>query len=137
MSLEDQAKNLFLKEIDEIVSEIGESKELAFTRWICQNIIGIDDDAKIDEAISIGGKNDYGVDIFHYDDTGDRTERSVCRSQAKFSDTLDHIVTKEEMETFGQTIGYLESCPFQANATFKRKSEEFNSLGGVEAPIRK
>lgn len=137
MSLEDQARSLFLSEIDDIVEETGETKDLAFVRWVCQNILEISDDAKVDEAISIGGPNEYCVDIFHYEDSDERSENYVCWAQAKFSEDLDRTITRQEISDFGKTIEYLESCPDLANPVFKQKSAEFNALGGVEAPIRK
>lgn len=137
MSLNEAASELFLQQIDSIVDEYGVSREQAFLRWICENILDLSEEGKIDEAVSIDGKDDRGVDIFHYESSGDEIDQYVTWIQAKFSNTLDHVVTREEIRDFGHTIGDLESCPLEANNIFKQKSSEFIQLGGVESRIRK
>lgn len=137
-SLETSAKDVFLKQLDEICNETGLSRERAFPRWVCENILGITDSIKIDEAISIGGKeNSYGVDIFHIEDNGDYSDQYVCWAQVKFTQDLNHIITKEEISSFTKTTGFLEDCPPEANSTFKSKSEEFTSIGKTDALIKK
>lgn len=136
MALE-TSKALFGKQLDEICDQMGIPKHEAFARWICENILGITGEGKIDEAVSIGGKNDYGVDVFHADEGGDATERYVCWIQAKFSETLDHRVTREEMESFASTLGHLRKCPDLANRTFKQKSAEFVKMADMRPPIKK
>ena len=121
----DASKALFLQQIKDISEEFGVPKHEAFPRWICQNILGIAAEGQIDEAVSIGGKNDYGVDIFYADENDDVTEQYVCCIQAKFSERLDHVVSRSEIESFAGTLGHLRSCPDTANKTFKQKSAEF------------
>jgi len=133
----DDSKRLFLEQIETICKQLGVSKPDAFPRWICQNILGIKDDGSIDEAVSIGGRNDYGIDIFHAEDNGDITEQYVCWIQAKFSKNLDHVITREEIESFANTLGHLKNCPEPANMTFKQKSAEFIKMTKQYPHIRK
>lgn len=75
----DTSKALFLDQIDDLCVRMGDiPRHEAFPRWICQNVLGIADNITIDDAVSIGGRNDYGVDIFHSDEHGDSTEQLVC-----------------------------------------------------------
>jgi len=136
MALE-TSKALFNKQLEEICGQMGVPKHEAFARWICENILGITGEGEVDEAVSIGGKNDYGIDIFHADEGGDTTEQYVCWIQAKFSETLDHRVTREEMESFASTLGHLRKCPDLANRTFKQKSAEFVKMADIRPPIKK
>ncbi len=124
----DSSRSLFSKQINDICDQVGVSKPDAFPRWICQNILGIADDEKIDEAVSIGGKNDYGIDIFHAEESGDITEQYICWVQAKFSENLDHVARREDIESFASTLGHLMDCPHSANLTFKQKAVEFAKM---------
>ena len=133
----DASKALFLQQIDDISGQIGVARHEAFPRWICQNILGISDEGQIDEAVSIGGRGDYGIDIFHADEGGDVTEQYVCLIQAKFSDELDRMVNREEMESFASTVGHLRDCPEGANKTFKQKSSEFAKMEERHPHIQK
>ncbi len=133
----DESKSLFLEQIKDMCEQLGVSKTDAFSRWVCQNILSITDEGSIDEAVSIGGKNDYGVDIFHAEHNGDVTEQYICWIQAKFSETLDHVVNREEIETFASTFGHLKNCPNLANMTFKQKSTEFVKMTKQYPHIRK
>ena len=120
----DTGKELFNSQIDQICEQMGIARHEAFPRWICQNVLRMADESQIDEAVSVDGKNDYGVDVFYAQDSSDATERYVCWAQAKFSENLDHIVDRDEMEGFAGTIHHLKNCPDMANRTFKQKSIE-------------
>ena len=133
----DAGKALFHKQLEEIAEQVGISKQEAFPRWLCQNILGITDEGKIDEVVSIGGKGNYGINIFHADEDGDVTEQYVCWMQAKFSDDLDRKITRDEMESFGNTLGHLRDCPKQANRIFKQKSAEFVKIDERYPGIKK
>lgn len=133
----DASKALFHTQLEDVCDQFGIAKHEAFPRWICQNILGIADEGVIDEAVSIGGKADYGIDIFHADEGGDATEQYICWAQAKFSETLDHVVTREEMESFAGTLGHLRDCPSGANKTFRQKSAEFAKIEAKSPHIQK
>ena len=136
MTLE-TSKALFNEQINQICAQIGVPKHEVFLRWICERVLDITDEGKIDEAVSIGGKDDYGIDIFYADDSEDATEQYVCWIQTKFSEDLNHIVNREEIESFVSTLGYLTDCPKQANLTFKQKSTEFIMMERQYPRIRK
>ena len=137
-SLDVSAKSVFLKQLDDIGNETGLSRDRAFPRWVCENILGITDSVNIAEAVSISGKkNSYGVDVFHIEASGDYSDQYVCWAQVKFVDELNHIVTKEEIEKFVKTVDFLEDCPSEANSTFIRKADEFKKIGKTDAPIKK
>ncbi len=124
MTLE-TGKALFSEQINQICTQLGTSKHEAFSRWICEEILDITNEEKIDEAVSIGGKDDCGINVFHADDMGDDAEQHVCWIQVKFSETLDYHVDREEVESFASTLGHLRDCPDHANMTFMQKSAEF------------
>ena len=128
---------IFSSQIEEIATDLKIPKYEAFPRWICENVLGIVGESKIDEAVSIGRRSDYGVDVFHAEDAGDVTEQYVCWIQAKFSNSLDHVVTREEMESFGNTLSNLRRCPEGASALFKQKSAELAKLEKIYPKIRK
>jgi len=130
-------KALLNKQLDEVCSQTGMPKHEAFARLICQKILGITGEGDVDEAVSIGGKDDYGIDVFHADEGEDAAERYVCWIQAKFSETLDYQVSKEEMESFAGTLGHLRRCPDLANRTFKQKSAEFVKMTAAHPRIKK
>ncbi len=131
------SRTLFGEQIKDICDQMGVEKSDAFPRWICQNILGITGEANIDEAVSIGGKNDYGVDIFYADETGDITEQYVCWIQAKFGEDLDRTAKREDLESFASTLGHLRDCPDSANQTFKQKSAEFIRMEAQYPHIKK
>lgn len=135
--ISDASKALFFQQIDDISEQIGVTRYEAFPRWICQNILGITGEGQIDEAVSIGGKDDYGLDIFHADKGGDITEEYICLVQTKFSEKLNHMVNREEMESFVGTLSHLKDCPFNANKTFKQKSAEFIKMETEHPHIQK
>ena len=133
----DASKELFNSQIEETCNQMDIPKHESFLRWICQNIIGISDEGQIDGAVSVDGKNDYGVDIFYTDDSGDATERYVCWVQAKFSEGLNYVVGREEMEAFANTLNHLKDCPDLANNTFKQKSVELARMEAKYPGIKK
>jgi len=119
----EEAKRVFREQIKEIQDASGEKDYRAFLRWICKTILCVDKELMIDDAISIDGPRDYGIDILHIDE--DNQYAYVV--QAKFSEDMDHHVSREEMESFANMIGYLEKCPDSANGALKRKSAEFRA----------
>tara|TARA_Y100000590_G_scaffold206138_1_gene233647 strand:+ start:379 stop:2268 length:1890 start_codon:yes stop_codon:yes gene_type:complete len=96
----------------------------ALSRWFCENVIYISND-EIDDTVSVGSLNEYGVDFFHAQDEGDDHLHSIIWGQTKFSLECNYSVTREEMETFGKTIEHLKNCPSKANHEFKKNSVEF------------
>ena len=136
MTLE-TSQGMFREQIARISEQTGIPAHEAFPRWVCQNILGMDDDAKIDEAVSIGGCNDFGIDVFYAEDAGDATERYVCWIQAKYRDDLDHHITREEAESFASTLGHLRRCPAEANGVFRQKSAEFAKMEDGHPGIKK
>ena len=128
---------LFKDEVGRISEQIGIPNHEAFPRWICHDVLGIEDEGEVDEAVSIGGKGDYGIDIFYADDGAYSGERSVYIIQAKFSENLEHSVTREEIESFTGTLNHLRRCPKGANKVFKQKSSEFQRIEAQYPNIRK
>lgn len=138
MTAIDSAKKQLLDEVKQISKENGDEQlSSSFVRWVCGNILNITDETDIEDAISLGGPNDYDVDFFIHSNEGDEDEQYIKWGQVKFSETFDYSVARNEMETFGKTIDYLTECPQNANSMFKEKSELFNNLGGRDASIRK
>lgn len=138
MTTIESAKKELLDEIKQISRENDdEPLYSSFVRWVCGNILNITDETDIEDAISLGGPNDYDVDFFIHNDEGDDYEQYMKWGQVKFSETFDYSVARNEMETFGKTIDYLTDCPQNANSMFKEKSKLFNDLGGKDASIRK
>ena len=123
MVIDDKALESFRSEIQKICNDEGITPDRAFPRWICEHVLGITESVVISEAVSIGGKNDYDIDIFHINE--DEDDQYVCWIQAKYGETFDRSITRNDMVSFGNTIKYLEKCPHQANQTFKQKSKEF------------
>ena len=121
----EQMQEQFMKEIQDISKEHNIKDYQAFPRWVCTNILDIDNELDVDEAVGIGGSNDYGIDILYIDD-GDETSQSVWIVQSKFSSTLDHSVDREEILSFRETLKYLENCPNDANSDFQQKSRDYN-----------
>ena len=137
MSSVESAKQLLLNAVNIIAKEYNITHEVAFNRWVCENVLGITDEDKIKEVLSIAGSNDYGVDFFYHTDVGDKDSEIVYWGQVKFSATLDHLVTIEEITKFGDTLRYLTEKPELSNPVFQRKSDLFNSLGGKNAQCNK
>lgn len=138
MTSRDSAKRELLDVIRSISKENNDEPVYSsFVRWVCTNILDVTDESEIEDAISLGGKNDYDVDFFIHNDVGDEDENYMSWGQVKFSETFDYSVERHEMETFGQTLNYLKECPLTANDMFKEKSKLFNDLGGRDASIRK
>ena len=132
----EQMKAQFMKEIQDISKEHNIKDYQAFPRWVCANILDIDSELDVDEAVSIDGPNDYGIDILYIDD-GDETNQSVWIVQSKFSNTLDHTVDREEILSFRETLRYLENCPGDTNSDFKQKSRDYNILRQENPGLKK
>lgn len=130
-------KDLFMQELDQISKERNVDKKHAFLIWICENVLKISDSSDIDEAISICGEHNCGVDIFYIEEHGDEIDQYVCWSQVKFADDLDLEITAEDIESFTATIDALENPPSNANPIFKQKAQDFEDVGKTEARIRK
>jgi len=134
----ESAKAELLDEIKQISKDnCDEPLYSSFVRWVCTNILDITDESDIEDAISLGGSNDYDVDFFVHKSDGDEDEQYMSWGQVKFSETFNYSVTRNEMETFGKTLDYLKECPATANPMFKDKSKLFNDLGGKDSPIGK
>lgn len=132
----DAGKGLLKKEIDDICEEMGVRRHAAFPRWVCQNVLGISDESRISEAVSIGGRNDYGVDAFYAEIDGDPTEQHVCWIQSKFSDDLDYRASREDVGSFARTAEHLSRCPDHANRIFRQKSAELAQITARNPGIR-
>ncbi|MDI1495466.1 MAG: abortive infection protein [Cenarchaeum symbiont of Oopsacas minuta] len=135
MTADEKAIKSFRSEIQKICDDEGLTLDRAFPRWICEHILGITKSDVISEAVSIGGKNDYGIDIFHINE--DEDNQYVCWIQAKYGEMLDRSIDRDGIISFGNTIKYLENCPNQANKTFKQKSDEFKKIIHDNADIKK
>ena len=125
---DEQARNQFMGEIRGICEARDTEDYRAFPRWVCDNILGIRGDSAIDEAVSVGDSNGYGIDIFHTDDMIDAADQYVCLVRIKFSGTLDCRVTREEILSFRESVGYLENCPDDASPAFRQRSDEFKTI---------
>ena len=95
------------------------------------------DEGDIDEAVSIGGKDDYEIDIFYVDDGTYSREQAIYMIQAKFSENLDHVVTRAEIESFTGAMGHIRRCPESANMVFKQKSMFFKRIEAQYPNIKK
>ncbi len=142
MTAKDSAKKELLEKIKEISKENKkENKDeplySSFVRWVCENILDITNESDIQDAVSLGGKNEWDIDFFVHNDVGDDDDQYICWGQVKFSESFDRIAERHHIVTFGQTLGYLENCPETASSVFKEKSVLFNQLGGRNARIRK
>lgn len=124
MQSDSESIQKFLSEITSIAEDRGETKDKAFTAWIAENILGIEDSSVIDETIEVGGSNDLGIDFFYINNKPDE-ENSISWGQAKFSEDLNHTLTREEFEDFVNTIDRLEDPLPSANSVFKDKAGEF------------
>ena len=125
----DSAKAELLDEIREISLEHDdEPLYSSFVRWVCTNLLDIDNESDIEDAISLGGPNDYDVDFFIHNSDGDEDDQSMSWGQVKFSETLDHSVTRGEMETFAN--GTIELGNSIAEAT---KKGAFSLVGGGDS----
>ena len=103
---------------------------------MCENVLGIENEAEIDEAVSIGGRGSFGIDAFYAED-GDAHGRYACWIRAAYDDGLDRRITREEIESFALTLGHLRRCPAEANAVFRQKSAEFTMMVGRQPSIKK
>jgi len=137
-SLNELAKETFLREINELADEQGVTTDTAFSRWICKEFLRLEDDDDIETAVEIGGSNDRAVDFFWIDDEpAEREAQSINWGQAKFSETLDRVFDSDALDHFVQSIGRLEDSPVESNSAFKNASEEFRAVGGVDSQIQK
>ena len=130
------SREAFKEQIARIAEQVGIPEHKAFPRWVCQNILGIEDAAEIDEAVSIGGRGSFGVDAFYAED-GDAYDRYACWIRVTYDNGLDRRTTREEIESFAHTLGHLRRCPAEANAVFRQKSAEFAMMEGRQPRIRK
>lgn len=130
------SRDAFRVEIAGIAEQAGAPEREAFARWVCLNVLGIDD-AATDEAVSIGGRGAFGVDAFYAEEGGDPDERYVCWIQAKYSKGLDQRVTREDMEAFASTLSRLRRCPPEANRVFRQKSAELARMEGACPDVKK
>ena len=131
MSLE-STDSIMLNQIKNISSN-DEKFDLKFVRWWLSIDKSIPNNIDIDEAISIGGPNDWGIDFYFNDDTS----KTIIWGQCKSSETFDYGATSVELESFGNSLQYLENCPSESNKIFQNKSEEFIDLGGRDANRKK
>ena len=136
MTLE-TSQGLFRDQISEICERPDMPAHEAFPRWVCRHVLGIVDEAAIGEAVSIGGRDDFGVDVFYTNESGDSAGRYVCWIQAKYSDSLDHRITREEVESFVGTRSHLRRCPDGANRIFRQKSAEFARIDASQPHVKK
>lgn len=126
MSLDVETKREFLKILNQLSQDRGQTLDKVFTAWIAENIFGIDNEEAIDRCIDIGRKNDFGIDFFHKNDDP-ATEPYIAWGQAKFSEKFDYVLGREQLLDFVRTIGYLESPPPTANSSLKEASDIFNT----------
>ena len=135
MAIDVRALESFRSEIQKICDNEGITSDRAFPRWICEHVLGITESDIISEAVSIGGKNDHDIDIFHINE--DEDDQYVCWIQAKYSETFDRSIPRHDIISFGDTVKYLKDCPNQANQTFKQKSREFKKIIQSNPDIKK
>lgn len=92
----------------------------AFPRWICFNYLNLDE-SDTDIATEIGGPGDSGIDIFHIDES----EKIIYIVQAKYSEKMNHVFTREELVDFFGTLDRLRTKDYQGNEIFESKSNDF------------
>ncbi len=130
-------KALFRDQVSRASDRPGIPDHGSFSRWICQNVLGVTDEGEVDEAVSIGGKDGHGIDIFYVDDGTYSGEQAIYIIQVKFSENLDHAVTREEIDSFAGAMGHLRRCPEGASTAFKQKSAFFKRTETQYPNIRK
>ncbi len=131
---DDQAKSRLHEDIRTICKEQSMADYQAFPRWVCENILDLDNSAT-DEAV-IDGARDYGIDIVHIDDA-DESNPCVYIGQVKFSETLNYIATENEVNSLIHAWKYLEDCPDNANEAFRQKAQEYKSIKQDNLNIQK
>ena len=136
-TIEQNAKNYFLKELKNISEREGVDNKHAFLLWICEKILKIPDISDAEEAASICGDLNHGIDIFHIEDNGDEIDQYVCWAQVKFSEGLDLEIGRDDIELFVNTIEALEDQPPDASSIFKQKAQDFADIEKTNASIRK
>ena len=150
--LENNAIDSFLEEIQEFCDEQEEKcvdgslkkwydltdtqRSEALSRWACRRILEISE-ADEDDAVEIGGKSDYGLDIFHIKNTGEHSKQYIAWAQVKFGRDLDYVINRNEMLDITKSIVRLETPPPRANETFKQKAADFKKAGGRDAEATK
>ena len=128
----------FQKEITEISDRFGITEDAAFPRWICENFLGIEDEGKISDSVSIGGSGDYEVDFFTYiDDNDKQEEQEIIWGQAKFSENLTNTFDDAMLQRLVASIDKFENIPDDANRIFKDRANLFKNLGGMDSRIPK
>ncbi len=128
-------RELFRDQISDICDRLDIPAGEAFARWVLGNVLGITDEAEINESVSIRGGGGFGIDAFCAYESGDAGY--VCWIRAKYGDGHDQRVTREDAESFASTLDHLRRCPDGANATFRQKSAEFEMAEARHPPIRK
>ena len=151
-TLDNNAVDSFLEEIQEFCDEQEEKcvdgslkkwydltdtqRSEALSRWACSRILEISE-ADEDDAVEIGGKSDYELDIFHIKNTGEQSKQYIAWAQVKFGRDLDYVIDRKEMLDITQSIDRLEIPPVNANETFKQKAADFKKAGGRDAEATK
>ncbi len=131
----EQAKSRFLEDIQTICDEQSMRDYQAFPRWVCENVLDLDNGAT-DDAV-IDGAGNYGIDIVHIEDNSDKLNQYVCIGQVKFNKTLNYRTTQEEVGSLINAWQYLENCPVDANEAFKQKSQEYKAIKKDNPNIQK
>ena len=124
----ERASEMFLANVKELSEHRRISMHDAFVVWIVENILNIEEESKIDEIVDVGGKGDSGIDFFYLPEDYSRDDPSttICWGQAKFSDDLDYVCTREMMLDFISTIDRLEAPFERSNNRFKEISSNYN-----------
>ena len=127
-TLDNNAVDSFLEEIQEICDEqewknvdgslqnwydlTDTQRSEALGRWACKRILKISVDDE-DDAVEIGAKGDYGLDIFHIKNTGEQNQY-IAWAQVKFGRDLDYTIDRKEMLDITESIDRLETPPAKA-----------------------
>ncbi len=107
----------------------------AFPRWVCENVLDLDNSAT-DDAV-IDGAGDYGIDIVHIEDNSYKLDQYVCIGQVKFNKNLDYNATEQDVNSLIHAWRYLEDCPDDANEAFKQKAQEYKAIKKNNPNIQK
>ena len=102
------SKAELLQSVADMVVQIKEEQRYpslgtAFQHWAAVNVLNLDDE-KVSSALCGSMSKDGGIDYFHRNDEG----KTVSILQAKFSETMDHRTTRDELASFFSTVRRLD-----------------------------
>ena len=99
------ARTKFLEDLRILSEERRESLEDTFVAWVVEDVVGVDIQSIIDQSIEIRDVDKINVDFFLCIDD----EELLVWGKVIFSEDLNSVATKHDLEKFKQTYDKLES----------------------------